>query len=196
MAGPIVAKIFVRLKYLFMLLVYHIFTDLWYNILMIGTKKSKKDSFTLKNSRSQIRRHDGSTSRLNLPQKIILGIITLLVLIVVVSTIFALKYDAKYQVEAKISDLAREYYEEYYYPSAFDSDRALASNYLTRYTEGGLFPVSLRQMLLLTPDVSESDAAFLEKYCDKNATSVTYFPSAPFAKDSYRAEFSYSCKYD
>ena len=191
---------------------------MWYNILMVNAKKSSRASLasrtnstktsrsfsragsTNRNSarsstRKNVRRHDGSKPTLNLAQKIILGVIGLLILIVVIFTICAFKFDTKFQVEAKISDLTREYYENYYYPNAFGNDTEISTNFLSRFSDSGLTPVTLRQLLLTLDNVSESDAAFLKKYCDENATSVHYFPEEPYAADSYRSEITYSCNY-
>ena len=157
-----------------------------------STSRNSARSSTRKN----VRGHDGSKSTLTLAQKIILGVIGILILIVVIFTICAFKFDTKFQVEAKISDLAHDYYESYYYPNAFGSDTEVSANFLSRFKDSGLTPVTLRQLLLTLDSVSDSDVSFLKKYCDENATSVHYFPEEPYAADSYHAEFAYSCNFE
>lgn len=154
-----------------------------------GSKRNKKPAPTS-------RRHDGTKSSLTTVQKVILVVIGLAVLLVVLVTIFAFNFDTKYQVEAKISDYARDYYETYYYSKAFDNNQDTAAAFLADYQETGLAPVTLRQMLLSLPDVTESDKNFLRQYCNENATAVRYYPEAPYAADNYRAELNYSCDYE
>ena len=111
-------------------------------------------------------------------------------------TIVLLRFDEKYQVEAKISDLVHDYYEEYYYPTAFDSDEALAANFLARFTSVGLTPVSLRQMLLTLPNISERERNLIEQHCNQNTTMVTYYPKSPYSADSYDTELQYNCDFE
>lgn len=141
-------------------------------------------------------RHD-SSAPFSLPQKIVMIIIGLIILVVVVATIFALKFDTKFQVEAKIADLARDYYEKHFYPEAFDGTifSPAAEEALSPYAEKGLSPVPLNQVLLTNPLVTESDRNFLDRYCDLSTTTVKFFPEAPYAADSYHTEISYSCNY-
>ena len=140
--------------------------------------------------------HDGIFSGLSLAQKIILAVIALVVLAVAIATIFALNYTTKYQAEARISELARAYYEEYYYPNAFGGDQQKASDFLSRFSETGLAQVTLRQMLISSPNTTDHDRDFLLKYCDQNTTDVIFFPESPYAADSYHADFVYSCNFE
>lgn len=126
---------------------------------------------------------------------VILTIIGLVTILVVTLTVLALNVGTEDQVEAKISRLTRTYYENYYYPNAF-SDQTAATDFLSRFTESGLAPVSLRQLLLTAPGVTEDDKTFLRKYCNENTTVVHYYPEAPYAQDSYRPEITYACKFD
>ena len=140
--------------------------------------------------------HDGIASHFTTAQKVILAIIGIIVLIVVVFTIFALNYTTKYQAEGRIADLAHAYYESYYYPNAFGDDQQKATDFLSRFTESGIAPVTLRQMLISSPNATDQDREFLLKYCDQNTTEATFFPESPYAADSYRAEFTYSCNFE
>ncbi len=120
------------------------------------------------------------------------------VLSVVGLAIFALNYNpgSQDQVEAKIASLAQAYYETYYYPDAFGDNLDKATDFLSRFAESGLSRVSLRQILLLTPGVTESEKTLLREKCNENATSVIYYPEAPYEQGSYHTEFHYSCNFD
>ena len=132
-------------------------------------------------------------NRFSLPQKVVLGVICVLSVLVIGFLIFALKFDAKFQVESKLSSLATEYYETYYYPNAFGEDAEASADFLSKFKEDGLAPVALRQLLLTLDNVSEADVELFDKYCDENATSVTFYPEEPYAKNSYHTEYKYSC---
>ena len=164
---------------------------------MINSRKTvQKYSHNLHQKRQTVCTHDGTVKKFSLAQKIILIVIALTALAVVVATIFALNFNRKYQIEAKITDLAQAYYEDYYYPNIFGNDEARAGDFLERFAESGLTSVSLRQLLLSTPGVSEEEQNFLRGYCDENITSVVYYPEPPYAHDSYRVEYDYSCNFE
>ena len=161
-------------------------------------KLTHKKSQTKKN---RVKSHDGIIANLSTAQKIILIVIYVAFLAVAIFTIFALNFNQKYQVEARISDLATAYYENYYYPRAFNDDygnidSAKAANFLSQFTDTGLAPVSLRQILLSTPGISNNDQKLLLRYCDENRTTITYKPETPYAHDSYHIDYHYSCNFD
>ena len=135
-------------------------------------------------------------ARFSLAQKIILGVIAILAIVIIAATIFFVNYDAKAQVEHQFTNLVSQYYEDYFYPNAFGSDQALATNYLSHFTSIGLTPVPLRQLILAAPNLSESDAKFLREHCNENATSVTYYPDEPYTNTSYHTELEYSCDFE
>lgn len=171
---------------------------------MVNTRKTqpKKSQHHKSATKTRAKSHDGIISSLSFTQKIILVVIGVVFLLVVIFTIFALNFNQKYQVEAKITDLAAAYYESYFYPRAFSDDvndgidSAKATEFLSQFTETGLAPVTLRQLLLSTPGVTEDDKTFLLQYCDQNGTQVVYKPEVPFAHDSYHIDYSYSCNFD
>ena len=165
---------------------------------MINSPKFSHKKTRNKNTRSK---SHSVISHLGTVQKVILVVIAGTFLAVAIFTIFALNFNQKYQVEARISDLATAYYENYYYPRAFsddngDLDSVKATNFLSQFTDTGLTSVTLRQILLSTPGVTDDDKKFLLRYCDENRTNVTYKPEAPYAHDSYHIDYSYSCNFD
>ena len=165
------------------------------------TKSRKSPAKKTRSKIANTKSHDGFVSSLSTTQKVILAVIAFAFLAVVIFTIFALNFDQKYQVEAKIADLAAAYYENYYYPRAFNdadgnANGEKATNFLSQFTDTGLTPVTLRQLLLSTPGVTHDDEKLLLRYCDENHTRVTYKPEAPYAHDSYHIDYSYSCNFD
>ena len=130
----------------------------------------------------------------NPAQKIILVVIILAVLSVIVSTFYAFTVDNEQITKNKISDLASEYYEHYFYPSmSIDEDRL--DEVMSRYTEIGINSTSLRQIILSTNNNRSATADFIRKYCDENSTIVKFFPEPPYTNTSYHTEYSYSCSF-
>ena len=127
-------------------------------------------------------------------QKVIFTVIILTTIVVVVALALAFKWDNKYLVETEITELAQNYYEEYYYPNVFSGNVSMGE-VLGQFEETGLASVSLRQILLAAPKSNEKIMNFLRQYCDENATFVQYFPTQPYDKDSYRIEYTYSCNF-
>lgn len=127
-------------------------------------------------------------------QKIILIVIISAIITVFISLICSLFLNPEHNTKSKISQLATEYYEDYFYPNVFSGNKDM-SEVLNRYTDTGLAKVSLRQLILSNSNLSEQDASQLQKYCDENTTFVQFFPTEPYDKTSYHTEFTYSCSF-
>ena len=132
--------------------------------------------------------------RKTLAQKTIITIIILAIITVATSVICSLIFNTEYQIKNKISHLASEYYENHFYSNISKSDGNPAEA-LERYTDTGLAKVSLRQLVLSNPNVSNDEKDFLYQHCNENSTSVQFFPESPYDKKSYRTEYTYSCKF-
>lgn len=127
-------------------------------------------------------------------QKIILVVIVLAIIAVFIALFCSLAFNAERTTKAKISHLATDYYENYFYPNLSPNGKDM-SEVLGRYANTGLARVTLRQLILSNPNLSKQDASQLQKYCDENSTFVQFFPTEPYGKSDYRAEFTYSCSF-
>ncbi len=124
----------------------------------------------------------------------IISVIILTIITIITATICVFVFDKKYQVEMKISQLSHEYYENYFYPQLSSRDDDISQS-LEHFRDKGFAKVSLRQLILSNPNLSEPEIDTLRKYCNENSTFVQFFPESPYDKASYRTEYIYSCNF-
>ena len=129
-------------------------------------------------------------------KKVILSVIIAVTVVVCVGIISAIFADPERRVNSGFKTLAANYYENIFY-----ADLTASENYsgnpevaLEKYRATGIAPVTLRQ-LSLSDRTDKNLTDFLLKYCDANNTVVTFFPEPPYEKNSYRAEYVYSCNF-
>jgi len=127
-------------------------------------------------------------------QKVILTVIILAIIAVFASLVCIPILSPENQTKSKISHFATNYYENYFYPKIFSGNKNMAE-VLGRYTNTGFSRISLRQIFLSNPEISDTDIDFLVRYCDENSTTIQFFPEAPYDKTSYRVEYTYSCSF-
>ncbi len=127
-------------------------------------------------------------------QKITLAIIISATILVIISVLCIFILDNERIAKSKISSLASEYYENYFYPSMSIEKDELA-DVMSDFLETGFNNVNLRQLILATGKDHSADADFLRKYCDEKSTIIRFFPEPPFDKTSYHVEYSYSCDF-
>lgn len=133
----------------------------------------------------------------NLIKRIILSVIAITIVVVAVSLISSLILEPKRQTEARITELTKAYYEDFVYQellnaSDFSGDPQKS---LEKYTESGLAPVTLRQLILVNHEKNAEDARYLANYCDEDGTVIRFYPEPPFAKTSYHYKIDYACKF-
>ena len=115
---------------------------------------------------------------------------------VVLSLIIRIFYNPADVAERKFEFLAKDYYENYYYEKFVATAGDDLDAAFERYANYGFAPVRLRQLLLFDGGRNESYEKYfnLTSYkCDTNASSVTYYPEAPFGKTNYRVVYNLSC---
>ena len=127
-------------------------------------------------------------------QKIILIVIVSAIITVFIALTCSLILNPENNTKTKISQLATEYYEDYFYPNVFSGNKDM-SEILNRYTDTGLAKVSLRQLILSNSNLSPADVNFIRQHCDENTTFVQFFPTDPYNKTSYHTECTYSCSF-
>lgn len=139
---------------------------------------------------------------LTLIQKIFIGGIIFLAIIIAVYGIFMLnisrRHSAASQVDTQLAALATTYYENYFYPTLESSihanSTASLSQTLSQYTDTGFARVPLRQILLHTTHSAEATST-IRNLCDENSTFVHFFPEPPFTASSYHITYDYSCNF-
>ena len=99
----------------------------------------------------------------------------------------SLAFSEENVTKRKVEELARDYYENYYFEKN-EKD-------VSKRAEKGIGKISLRQLVLFDNgrhlDMSEE----LSEVCDTSATSVNIYPEAPYEKQNYRVEYNYSCNF-
>ena len=129
-----------------------------------------------------------------LAQKTIISIIIIAIIAVGISVVCFFILDTERQVKTKISHLASDYYENYFYPKIFSGNKDM-TEVLSYYTESGFSMINLRQIFLSNADISTSEINLINKYCDENKTYIHFFPEPPYDKTSYHMEYAYSCNF-
>ena len=134
----------------------------------------------------------------------VLTVIATITLTVVGYIIFCLIATPENVIKNEITTITSDYYENYFYNKILDNnylstddadfDASTMENILGRYTARGFATVSLRQ-LLLTDNSKPDTTAYLEKYCNLDRSNVKIYPEAPFSRQDYHVEYSYSCKF-
>lgn len=131
-------------------------------------------------------------------KKIVLGIIAILSVSIILFTTFIIYSQRPVDIEAAISHLAEQYYENYFFPNLDSSihahGSASISETLSPYTTTGFSGVPLRQILTHTEHDSTTTQAITAS-CDDSATLVHFFPDPPFTSTSYHINYSYYCNF-
>ncbi len=102
--------------------------------------------------------------------------------------------------DREINELAKEYYEKYFYQNYKDSlseDQDVAELLEKNYAEASLEPVYLRQLMVYSrTNGGDPDAIFDNAHykCNANVSKVTYQPVAPYGEKDYTYTVDLSCK--
>lgn len=117
--------------------------------------------------------------------------------IVIFWLIFSLINQPSSRVPRIISQMAEDYYENYLYEgiSKADSFKNSPEKAMEKYLERGFSSVKLRTLLLFDNQKNEKYANELLKYCNGDATSVKFYPDAPYGQKDYHIDYSYSCEF-
>lgn len=134
-----------------------------------------------------------------LEKKLVFGCIAASVVAVIASLFIGVFFSPEKVAARKITYLAKDYYENYYYDKFVATIDKDFDKSFEKYKDSGFAPVYLRQLLLFD---NERDAKY-EKYfniqnysCNKNTTTVKFFPVEPYGKKDYKIEYTFSCNYE
>ena len=114
-----------------------------------------------------------------------------------VSLFVTIYYKPEAVAKRKFEELAKTYYESYYHGKLVDTiDEEKFTETMKSYEESGLQPVLLRQLLLYQNGKYADYKQFFERddyVCDKNKTSATFYPVAPYGEKDYKVKYKYEC---
>ena len=119
----------------------------------------------------------------------ILTVIAVAMLVVLGFTIFNFIATPEFLVKREITNIATDYYENYFYnliPNPNDLDF---------YNKHGFARMTLRQLLLYDDRKHGASEAYLSDYCDLDKTQIKIYPEQPYDRKSYHIDYTYSCKF-
>lgn len=172
---------------------------------MVNAKNKKMKRSNTKNSR-QIKAKRSWLSRAKernlraqkIAQRVILGVILLVSIVVVFVAVFAIFNTPEKVTTRKIEEMARDYYENYYYAEVVKATEASgksAEEILAKYAETGIPRMKLEQLLLFGNGRYKSETSALARYCDRGRTIAQFYPEAPYGRENYRLEINYACNF-
>lgn len=135
----------------------------------------------------------------SLAKKTILIVIALVFIVVITTTVVSFFLTSESRVKQQITDLASDYYENYFYTNLMNSPKYQSLSdqnaVMENYHHYGLSRKTLSDLLLYDNQKNYSYNDFLSKHCDINSTYVRIFPDPPYEKDSYHIEYHYACDF-
>lgn len=129
----------------------------------------------------------------SLEDKLLLGIVICSTIMIVASFLMQLIPTASEQAEAKLDEIAEDYYLTYLYPHLMVADKNLDKAF-KKYERVGVPTVYLRQLLHYNDEQYAKDSGtFAAIDCDTNRTGVRFYPKAPFGPHDYEVEMVWQC---
>lgn len=165
------------------------------------TKSSKNTSSKIHESRTTVKRSrrarakEFSRKSYIFAKKTVLTVIIVAMLAVVLAVLASSFMKPENIVKNKISEVAKDYYENYFYDKILEYKPAgqTMTEAMERYVKNGFSEVQLRQLMLFDGRRHAEAEAILYTYCDPDATTVHFYPEEPFGKTDYRVEYKYAC---
>ncbi|MBQ6355362.1 hypothetical protein IJJ18_03045 [Candidatus Saccharibacteria bacterium] len=129
-------------------------------------------------------------------RKISIGVVIISVLAVAGNLAASAYFSPEKIVEREMTKIAKDYYENYFYEN-YTEKYLSQKDKLERLEKNGFPYVYLRQ-LLHYDNGKHADSAPNFRYegytCDTNKTHVIFYPTVPYGRTDYRAEYHYECK--
>ncbi|MBQ6321185.1 hypothetical protein IJI17_03140 [Candidatus Saccharibacteria bacterium] len=157
------------------------------------TRKRKNSRLVTRMNTRLHKRNDPAKER-----KIVTIGVMVSVAMVGVSVFVAVFFNAEAVAHRKFEQMAKEYYEDYYYDKFFETmteEAKLAK--MEVFEKTGLQPVLLRQLLLYQNGKNAGMKKYFEAEgykCDRNTTSAKFYPVKPYGRTDYTVEYNYSCQ--
>lgn len=158
---------------------------------IISTRRSSE--FNLKPPRTPVSAYAPAVS----PRNVVLFAIVCVTVLLAVTIICAAIFTPERQTKQHLDALASDYYENIFYSDMISSEDYTGNpeTALQKLAASGLAPVTLRQLILLNPNADPATVKYLEQNCDTEATSVIFYPDAPYSRTSYHTNIAYSCNF-
>lgn len=138
-----------------------------------------------------------SGSKYSVVQKTIITVIILAVITTLVALIVSIFLKPERLAKSRIESMAKDYYENFIYEGLINSKNYSGDleSTMKKYTEIGLTPITLRQLILHNPEKTAKFAESLRESCDIERTTVKYYPKAPFSRSDYLVDYHYICNF-
>lgn len=135
----------------------------------------------------------------NFVKILILSIIILATIAVIASIICSIVLAPERLVKSKITNIATDYFENYYYEKLSSSPKFQQltdkDSVLEKYHTSGLSPIPLREFFFYDNGKYQNEQNYLEKYCDKDFTTIKFYLDPPYSRTSYHYDITYSCNF-
>ncbi len=128
-----------------------------------------------------------------LEEKLLLGIVGVSVLMIIAAFSVKLLPTPTEQADAKLEEIANDYYLTYLYPRLMGANKDLEQAF-KKYDKVGVPTVYLRQLLHYNDDqYAETAETFATVGCDTNQTGVRYYPKEPYGPHDYEVKYLWEC---
>lgn len=127
----------------------------------------------------------------------VIAVIILAMLAVILAVLTTLFYTPERVIKTKIEDIARDYYENYFYQDIvnYKTTQTQLEKTMKKYENNGFSRIALSQLLIYDSQKHADAADIIKNYCDENTTSIQFFPTAPYGQKDYRINYYYSCEF-
>jgi len=130
---------------------------------------------------------------LELEEKLLLGIVGVSVVMIVAAFLTKLIPTPAERADAKLEEMASDYYLTYLYPRLMGANKDLKQAF-KKYDRTGVPTVYLRQLLHYNDgQYAELAGTFAEVGCDTNQTGVRYYPKEPYGPHDYEVQYYWEC---
>ena len=166
---------------------------------MSKQKRPKRTQLNASSYHSTTMAPSTARSRRTISAPFVIANILVILLIIIVAVSFWLNYYFSPKVTAtrELPNIAKDYYENYYYPKLSESSDGSNVDLLKKYSEKGLPPIKLRQLLLYEDGkYSNYSSTFDSVGCNQNTSTITFTPSSPYNNTDYTIKYKLHCRED
>ena len=126
---------------------------------------------------------------------IIAGVCVVVIAIVAVGLILFLGGSNEKKLNANLTKLGRQFYEEFYYPSQ-EKSQSDVKEFVKKFEKTGI-KINLENIAKISKVDKELVDSMVNKKtkekCDAKNTTVTIYPEKPYGKSNYKIEVNLEC---